>query len=222
MPTERKPDPLIGSGKRVIVILENACLELVEGRNSCLELLNSSDHRQLLRKNGRAPDDVRPDITHQCLMTLQDSPLNRSGQLQTYIRTSSNELIEISPQLTIPRTWGQFLALMVNLLQRRRIKAVENDLVLMKHIKNRLDDHIPSASRKIGLSVNGKSVILEDYIKKIPSTDPVVFVVGAVAKSDPAPSCPIVEENISISEHSLSAAVCCSKICAEFEYLWNV
>lgn len=66
----------------------------------------------MLRKNGRDPGSCRPDITHQSLLMLFDSPLNRAGLLQVYIHTAKNVLIEINPQTRIPRTLKRFGGLM--------------------------------------------------------------------------------------------------------------
>ena len=44
---------------------------------------------------------ARPDITHQTLLALFDSPLNRANLLQVYVRTVKNVLIEINPQVTV-------------------------------------------------------------------------------------------------------------------------
>lgn len=76
------------------------------------ELLNCDDHAGILKKNGRDPGSCRPDIAHQCLLMLMDSPLNRSGLLQIYIHTESNVLIEIHPRTRIPRTFKRFSGLM--------------------------------------------------------------------------------------------------------------
>lgn len=101
------------TGDKLIVILEKASLELTQGSNRTYALLSGTDHRTRILKEGRDPKNVRPDIVHQCLITLLDSPLNRAGRLLVYIRTSHNEIIEVSPQLTVPKTWEQFNALMV-------------------------------------------------------------------------------------------------------------
>lgn len=76
------------------------------------ELLNADDHLGIMRKNKKAPGSVRPDITHQSLLMLFDSPLNRAGLLQVYIHTSKNVLIEINPMCRIPRTFKRFCGLM--------------------------------------------------------------------------------------------------------------
>eukprot|EP00960_Hanusia_phi_P021846 647500-Hanusia_phi.AAC.1 len=91
------------TAQRLIVVLEKACLETVKSGNS-YELLNCDDHVHLLKKFKRDPADCRPDITHQMLLTLLDSPLNKSGKLQVYIHTEKNVLIEVSPHIRIPRT----------------------------------------------------------------------------------------------------------------------
>ena len=76
------------------------------------ELLNAEDHKSQLVKHRRDVSSARPDITHQCLMMLLDSPLNRAGMLQVYIHTQRNVLIEVSPHIRIPRTFKRFCGLM--------------------------------------------------------------------------------------------------------------
>ena len=46
------------------------------------ELLNCDDHINLMRKYKKDPATYRPDILHQCLLNLMDSPLNQAGLLQ--------------------------------------------------------------------------------------------------------------------------------------------
>lgn len=65
-----------------------------------------------MRRNNKDPGSIRPDITHQSLLMLFDSPLNRAGLLQVYIHTAKNVLIEINPQTRIPRTFKRFGGLM--------------------------------------------------------------------------------------------------------------
>lgn len=79
------------------------------------ELLNPDEHAHILRKHGREIGNCRPDISHQCLLMLFDSPLNRAGLLQVYIHTENNVLIEINPQTRIPRTFKRFAGLMGNI-----------------------------------------------------------------------------------------------------------
>ncbi|RYE99995.1 MAG: hypothetical protein EOO41_00165 [Methanobacteriota archaeon] len=91
---------------RARALLAAACL--VQG----FELLNCDDHVGLHKKSGRNPALSRPDITHQLLLALLDSPLNKAGLLQVYIETVNNVLVEVSPHTRIPRTFKRFAGLM--------------------------------------------------------------------------------------------------------------
>ena len=70
--------------KRLIIVLEDANLESCKTGKE-FSLLNIDDHKGILAKNGRDFSSARPDITHQCLLMLFDSPLNRAGLLQVII-----------------------------------------------------------------------------------------------------------------------------------------
>ena len=109
--------------RRLFVVLEQACLEAYKvssagksrnGREGEAKytLLNCDDHQGILAKTGRDIADARPDITHQCLLTLLDSPLNKAGRLQVYIHTAKGTLIEVNPHVRIPRTFKRFSGLM--------------------------------------------------------------------------------------------------------------
>jgi rRNA pseudouridine-1189 N-methylase Emg1 (Nep1/Mra1 family) len=67
--------------KRLIVVLEQAHLETVKWGKG-FGILNVDDHSTVLKRSGRDFSTARPDILHQCLLMLLDSPLNRAGFLQ--------------------------------------------------------------------------------------------------------------------------------------------
>ena len=93
------------------MVLEHANLETAKTKRG-IELINCDDHQRLITKMKKSFEDYRPDVTHQCLLSLLDSPLNKAGLLQVYIRTFKNVLIEINPQIRIPRTFKRFSGLM--------------------------------------------------------------------------------------------------------------
>lgn len=109
--------------------------------------MNCDDHMNILKKQQREPGSCRPDIVHQCLLMLLDSPLNRAGLLQVhvikyllnfrkflvlcssllfqvYIHTEKNVLIEINPQTRIPRTFKRFAFLMGKPCERMRMGLI--------------------------------------------------------------------------------------------------
>lgn len=160
----------------LIIVLDNASLETVSlgsSKNSRCTLLNCDDHQGLIRKHKVDIANIRPDITHQCLLMALDSPLNKAGLLRVYVRTSKNVLIEIDPHTRIPRTFKRFSGLMSNidlliarsdymihvltlylpkaqLLRKLSIRSLESSKRLLKVIKNPISIHLPDGSPKIG------------------------------------------------------------------------
>jgi len=226
--------PAAANGPRkLFVVLEQACLEAYKvsstgksrnGREGEAKytLLNCDDHQGILAKTGRDIADARPDITHQCLLTLLDSPLNKAGRLQVYIHTAKGVLIEVNPHVRIPRTFKRFSGLMVQLLHRLSIRGVNGPEKLLKVIKNPITDHLPVNTHKITLSGDSQTVRLSRYLPTVPETHHIAVFVGAMARGRDDFADHIVDEKISISDYPLSASVACGKFCCALEELWDV
>uniref|UniRef100_T1J238 18S rRNA (pseudouridine-N1)-methyltransferase n=1 Tax=Strigamia maritima TaxID=126957 RepID=T1J238_STRMM len=216
-PTKNRVVNFRSQDKRLIVVLENANLESVKVGKS-YELLNCDDHKNQLKRLNRSPGDCRPDIVHQCLLMLMDSPLNRASKLQVYIHTSKNVLIEIHPQTRIPRTFKRFSGLMVQLLDKFGIRAADGPHKLLKVIKNPVSDYLPAGCKKYSTSFHAKRTVKPREL--VPSDEPCVFVIGAMAHGKV--NVDYTEEDVSISEYPLSAALTCSKMCSAFEEVWGI
>ncbi|KAJ3040598.1 18S rRNA pseudouridine methyltransferase [Rhizophlyctis rosea] len=213
------------SARRLIVVLEKASLETVKlgkGKEGHYALLNCDDHHHLLKKNNRDISESRPDITHQCLLTLLDSPLNKAGLLQVFIHTTNNVLIEINPHTRIPRTFKRFCGLMVQLLHKLSIRSTQSNEKLLKVIKNPITDHLPANCRKITMSSEVPAIRLSSYLPTLPQDQPVVFFIGAFASGSDNWVDDIIDDKISISEYPLSASVTCGKLTCAFEDLWGI
>ncbi|KAG9317015.1 Alpha/beta knot methyltransferase [Chiua virens] len=220
------------SQRRLFVILEQACLEAYRvtsggkakgGREGEVKytLLNCDDHQGILAKTGRDIADARPDITHQCLLTLLDSPLNKAGLLQVYIHTAKGVLIEVNPHVRIPRTFKRFSGLMVQLLHKLSIRGVNGPEKLLKVIKNPVTDHLPPNTIKLTLSGDAQTTRLSKYLPTLPETHSIAVFVGAMARGRDDFADHVVDEKISISEYPLSASVACGKVRFWFSFIWK-
>jgi len=224
------------SQRRLYVILEQACLEAYRigsvsgakggkgGREGEVKytLLNCDDHQGILAKTGRDIADARPDITHQCLLTLLDSPLNKAGLLQVYIHTARGVLIEVNPHVRIPRTFKRFSGLMVQLLHKLSIRGVNGPEKLLKVIKNPVTDHLPPNTIKLTLSGDSPTIRLSRYLPTLPITHSIAVFVGAMARGKDDFADGVVDEKISISDYPLSASVACGKFCCALEEMWDI
>lgn len=231
----------------ITVILENANLETVQhkGRSGGVVLLNCDDHRHILKKSGREPNDARPDITHQCLLALQDSPLNKAGRLKVYVRTAKNVLIDVHPQTRIPRTIKRFSGLMAELLEKFKVRGTSGSTPLLKVIRNPITSHLPVGARKVVCTYNTDNVVdIREHASQMtrlalprPTGDSldspsetdiqdrgeavnIVYIVGAMAHGKVTEDW--ADDNICVSEFPLSAATVCSRITYAYEAMLGI
>jgi rRNA small subunit pseudouridine methyltransferase Nep1 len=204
--------------QRLIVVLERANLEVVKVGKG-YELLNTDQHMKQIKIYRKDPAFCRPDITHQCLLMLFDSPLNRAGLLQVYIHTESNVLIEINPQTRFPRTFPRFAGLMVQLLRDFRIRSQDGPQKLLKVIKNPILSHLPVGCKKYGTTFQSPKLVQPQELVPQDET-PVVVVIGAMAHGQVEVD--YTEEVVSVSQYPLSAALACTKIVSAFEQGWGI
>ena len=172
---------------------------------------------------GKKFEDYRPDVLHQCLLSLFDSPLAKAGLLQVFIRTAKGVLIEINPAMKIPKTFGRFSALMAQLLTKLKVRSANGSAMLASVIKNPVTEYLPMGVKIVGTSKLAPLVNINDYVASLGiERKPLVFVIGAVSVGNPGMENELVQENISISKHGLSAACVCGKICTAMEKLYRV
>lgn len=171
----------------LLIILDLASLETVKTKKGDFQLLNCDDHISLIRKFHKDPSEYRPDIIHQELMTVLDSPLNKANKCKILVHTEKNVLFEVSNKTRIPRTFKRFSGLMVQLLHRLKIRSADGRDMLMKVVKNPISKHIPAGSRIIGFSDQGSFQTPMEFAKTLPvvksntTSTPIVLIFGAQA-----------------------------------------
>ena len=153
--------------RRVVVILEHCPLESIHSDQGGWELL-CDKHKRVLGRRNIDPADMRPDVVHQTLLHLMDSPLNRAGMLQVFIKSQKNVLISVDPRLRIPRSPRLFSKMMAQVLFHLKVRVdgtgeasttSSSRLSLMRVIKNPVTEHLPSNTRYIRVEKDGDLVV---------------------------------------------------------------
>lgn len=211
------------TGRKIIVILDRATLETVKTKKGEFQLLNCDDHVSLMRKYNKDPQDYRPDIIHQELMAVLDSPLNKAGLVKVYVHTEKNVLIEINPQTRIPRTFKRFSGLMVQCLHKLKIRSADGKDMLLKVLKNPISRHLPAGVQCYGFSAGGTLHNPMHFASMLPENDPVVLVIGAMAVgSIKKEDHPYMQEVVSISGYPLSGVVAINRVLGAIEHRWGI
>jgi rRNA small subunit pseudouridine methyltransferase Nep1 len=210
-------------GNEVLVILDLANLETVKTKKGEFQLLNCDDHISLLSKNNKDPAKYRPDIVHQEIMAVLDSPLNKAGKCRLLVHTEKNVLFEINPKTRIPRTFKRFSGLMVQLLHRLKIRSNDGKDTLLKVVKNPISRHIPAGAVCYGFSQKGTLYSPTVFSERLPDDKPIVLVLGAMAAgSISANDHPYMTEMISLSEYPLSGVTAINRLMGSIENRWGI
>ena len=214
--------------KKLIIILEGASLELGNLKKNP-QIINCDDHYKIIKSMKKKLDEFRPDIIHQCLLNLFDSPLNKVGLLQVYIHTNKNILIEINPKTRIPRTFKRFSGLFSQLLLKNEIG--EKNEIFLKILNEKIENTVRDIP-KILLSEKGRLVDIEIYAKNLEENSKdksnkninknICFIIGTNPKGDIDPMIKYNDDCISLSSFDLYSNVVCAKICQAFENTWGV
>ena len=198
-------------GEGYIFVLEKATLEAAK-IGKAYQILNCDDHANFLRRHGKDPANFRPDIVHQELLAILDSPLNKAGRVNAvYVHTQKNVLIKISSQTRIPRTFKRFCGLMVQLLQKLSIRAANGPEKLFKVVKGPVTKYFPAGARRVGFSFSAADVKdFKSYINELPSDACVIFTLGAMSHGMIVST--YTDDLISVSHYPLSGACCIARI----------
>lgn len=221
-----------GGHPPVVILLDQATIETVKNKRGVYELLNCDDHRELCKRKLKTdPNEFRPDILHQELLALLDSPLNKAGLLKLYIQTKKNVLIDVNPSIRIPRTYKRFAGLMVQLLHKMKIKAGNESTTLLKVIKNPFSQYLPAGTRCYGMSSQGTlyspvalaQALVPDSPRRDAAVPPTCFIVGAMSTGHiKLADHPYMEKIFSISAYPLSGAAALSRIAGGIEHHWGI
>ncbi|KAL2930733.1 Ribosomal RNA small subunit methyltransferase NEP1 [Bienertia sinuspersici] len=209
------------NGARAIFVLENASLHkgFIHKKK---KILCCHDDSSFLLKQGKNPNDYRPDIFYEALRAILDSPLNKADMVgAVFVKADSGVIIKFKPQTRIPRTFKRFCGIMVELLEKSCVRAKDSGEVLIEVLKEPLALHMPENARIIGLSYSSEKLVdVEDYLSAIQDNSNLVFVVGTMVHGKVSKES--TNDYISVSSYPLSAKCCIGLVCEALEQKWKL
>lgn len=218
----------------IIILLDQATLETIKNNrnNNTYELLNCDDHRDICKKKLKQdPNNYRPDIVHQVLLSIIDSPINKCGLVKIYIKTTKNILIDVNPLIRIPRTYKRFAGLMVQLLHTMKIKSTtESSTTLLRIIKNPFQQYLLPNTIIYGLECSGTLYSPISFVQsklasstQLNNNNPICFIIGAMSNGNITYNDhPYIQEMIKLSEYPLSGAAATSRLLGAIEHHWGI
>ncbi len=172
-------------------------------------LLDDSKHHFAMRGLEFREKRGRPDIIHQCLLLLLDSPLK---DFEIYVHTINGEIIYVNRETRLPRNYNRFVGLMEKLFDERVIEA--DGKILLEILDAKLSD-VVGERRAVLLRERGEKKGFGEVL-----AEDVAICIGAFPHGD------FFEETlrmlgdfqeISLGEESYTSLYVTSRVLCEYE-----
>ena len=214
------------------LILAESSLEIVPK-----ELQNHASVTSYCKKNGKSPSDVlldnswhfaamkgikneikrgRPDIVHLTLLSVCNTPLYNANKLKVYVHTINDEIISISDNIRLPKSYHRFQGLIEKLFKNYKIKV--DNTTLLELYNMTFEDLLTKIqpSEILGLSTKGDQSTFQDTARAI--TKDTCIVIGGFQKGHFSEKILKTFDNLkSVNINSLEAHVVASRILYEYE-----
>jgi rRNA small subunit pseudouridine methyltransferase Nep1 len=137
--------------------------------------------QKLARKRFHLPVEKmgRPDIVHNTLLQMLETPLNWENRLRVFVHTQDNHVISINPKIRLPKNYIRFTGLIEQLFAEGRVPERGNPLMTIE--KSTVHDLIAKIqpSDVFGFSRLGKPTLIRTVAKSASKlSDPLIFIGG--------------------------------------------
>ncbi len=142
-------------------------------------VLDDSKHHSAMKDLDEREKRGRPDIIHQCLLSVLDS--RASKFLEIYVHTIDDKIIWINGETRLPRNYNRFIGLMEDLFEKEEIRA--GDKVLLKILDLELEDIVKDVDLVIVMSEKGRKG--EEFLREaFGGENSVAICIGAFPHGD--------------------------------------
>ena len=161
-----------------------------KGKKPSEILLDQSHHGREMTRLEDGQHRGRPDIVFHSLMSLLETPLCKSGYLTIHLHLQDSRIIEVNPEVRLPRNYDRFVGLIEQLLVKGQVPVEGTPLlcVTKKTLPVLISDLKKNGSNaQTILAIEHGSKTSIDFLQsQLPedSSIPVIFGVGAFPHGD--------------------------------------
>ncbi len=189
-----------------------------EGKSPEEVLLDRSLHHHAMLSLPDVEKRGRPDIIHFCLLEALGSPLNKAGKLKPLVHTFNDDLLEVSPELRLPRDCYRFRSLMEQLFALGRVPPEGAPLITLSRKSLGEVKKGVNPSHTVALTSHGNARKLSDLCMDLSAEpNPLVFIGAYAHGAMREETLNEADESVSIYPEALEAWVVTSRLVYEYE-----
>ncbi len=181
--------------------------------------------QRLARKRFRLPVEKmgRPDIVHNTLLQVLETPLNWENRLRVFIHTQDDYVISVNPEIRLPKNYTRFIGLIEQLFAKKQVP--ERGAHLMKIEKGPVGSLITriQPSQVIGFTILGQPKLMRATAEAASKTDePLVLIGGFPRGHFSNETRQTLNSMFKVDRQSLDAWVVAGRFVYDFEWAIGV
>jgi len=189
-----------------------------KGKKPSEILLDVSYHYAAMKALEHLGKRGRPDITHFSVLEALSSPLNKEGQLETWIHTLQDFVIQVEPGTRIPRNYERFVGLIEQLFKERKVPSRGKPLLQMNPSTIEALIERIQPTKLVALSTLGRPSTLERICRSLAETPRPAVIVGCFARGHFSNrTAKLAHEVFSVDREPLDSWVVTSRVIYEYE-----
>lgn len=225
----------------LIMVLADAALQIVPdeirahpqikqyaGRRGKLPeevLLDRAFHHSAMKHLARthpriSPEKMgRPDIVHNTLLQILETPLSWEQHLRVLVHTQDEQIITINPKIRIPKNYTRFVGLIEQLFKERIVPQDGEPLLTVERTTVQQIIRRMSPARTIGFSTLGRPELLRNVTNTaVGFKEPMIFI-GAFPRGHFSENITqVLDEIYRVDSHSLNAWVVAGRFVYDYEW----
>jgi rRNA small subunit pseudouridine methyltransferase Nep1 len=155
------------------------------GKSASEVLLDRAFHNAAMRKLAQLRYHIpvekmgRPDIVHNTLLQVLETPLNWQGHLRVFVHTEDDHVITINPRIRLPKNYLRFVGLVEQLYAQTKVPREGEPLLSLGKGNVRDLVHKLSPSKVIGFSTLGKPRLMKSIADEASKLKEPLVLIGA-------------------------------------------
>jgi len=188
-------------------------------------LLDRSIHHSAMRrlagpKRNISPEKMgRPDIVHQTLLQVLETPLNWENKLNVLIHTQDDYLINVSQKVRLPKNYVRFVGLIEQLFKHKQVPLEGEPLLTLERASIKQTVNRLNPTKIIGLSTLGKPKLMRSVADELSKCEKPMALIGAFPRGHfTTDTNRVLDEIYSIDRKGLDAWVVAGRFVYDFEW----
>ena len=190
-------------------------------------LLDRAFHHAAMQRLARTrypiPADKmgRPDIVHNSLLQILETPLNWEGYLRVFVHTQDEYVISINPKVRLPKNYVRFVGLIEQLFAEKQVPKKGEPLLRIESTPlERLVRNL-KPTKVLGFSTLGKPALMRDIADSACKIkDPLAFIGGFPRGHFNEKTRGLADEIFRVDRQSLDAWIVAGRFVYDFE--WSI